>query len=259
LRIQNFFEANPNNAVENGCRMNSLTRILRREVGRRVLPLVSSKDAASSLRDLRRRIGSVTTVVDVGASDGRWARMAERRFPDARYLLVEANTVHERALARYSARRAHVSLAFVAATESDGRVAFDASDPFGGLAQRSGMDAGGFDEVPGRSLDSLAQEHGLGGPFLVKLDTGGHEREILAGSARMLADTAALFVEAYNPLFCPSGPPLWELCGEIVSMGFELFDLVEPLYGPSDGEFWQADLVFVRPRAPSAIRQPELR
>lgn len=226
--------------------MRTVTRVLRREIGRRLLPLVSSKDAASSLRDLQRRIDRVRTVIDVGASDGRWSRMTEGAFPDAEYLLVEANAAHEPSLVRHCRRRPRASYVLVAATSTDGGVAFDATDPFHGVAGRPGSHTPGMTEHPGRSLSSLVQERRLEGPYLVKLDTHGHEREILQGMQDILADTEALIVEVYNPAVGTGLPPFWEICHEIVEMGFDVFDLCEPLYRPADGAFWQADLVFVR-------------
>jgi hypothetical protein len=60
--------------------------------------------------------------------------MAERRSPNALDQLVEAKTVQQRTIALCSARRPHVSPAFIAATESDVSVGFDFSDSFGGSA-----------------------------------------------------------------------------------------------------------------------------
>jgi hypothetical protein len=55
---------------------------------------IDSSMEAGLLRTARRGI-EVATIVDVGASDGRWSDLATRYFPSARYLLIEANSVHE--------------------------------------------------------------------------------------------------------------------------------------------------------------------
>ena len=52
----------------------------------------------------------IRTVIDVGASDGRWSLQAERLWPDARFHLVEANPVHEDRLRRLCARKLGVQL-----------------------------------------------------------------------------------------------------------------------------------------------------
>jgi hypothetical protein len=89
----------------------------------------------------------------------------------------------------------------------------------------------------------------------VKQHTTGNEHEILCGSAQIVADTTtAIFAEVQSQLFCRGKKPE-NACRENVAMGFEVFDAAESLYGPSNGEFWQAASVFVRPRAASAIRQ----
>src|SRR4030065_390986 len=57
-----------------------------------------SMDAA--LLRFRARDIPIGTVIDIGASDGRWSLSAKKYFPDARYLLVEAPSAHQPALAR---------------------------------------------------------------------------------------------------------------------------------------------------------------
>src|ERR1051326_9091564 len=53
-----------------------------------------------ALDRLRSRKIDVATVIDVGASDGRWSAELLRVYPRAQYLLIEANGVHEPALRR---------------------------------------------------------------------------------------------------------------------------------------------------------------
>src|SRR5258708_19676318 len=57
-----------------------------------------SLDSAFSRLRARPLPFKVETVIDVGASDGRWSRKIMQYYPNARYLLIEANQVHEAAL-----------------------------------------------------------------------------------------------------------------------------------------------------------------
>jgi hypothetical protein len=52
-----------------------------------------------ALRRASDRGTKVRTIVDVGASDGRWSLVARRFFPGASCLLVEAQLVHEPCIA----------------------------------------------------------------------------------------------------------------------------------------------------------------
>ncbi len=169
--------------------------------------------------------------------------MAESALP-AGFLLVEANPVHEPALDLCCRRHPTAPFVLAAATSTDGCVAIDDSDPFGGSTRPPGPDALGLAEFPRRSLSSLARDHGLHGPLLVNLDT--HERDILAGMHGSLAHTVALIGEIFNPTTSPDCLPAREICREVVKVGFRVFDLVEPRYRPSDETSWGADLVFIQ-------------
>jgi FkbM family methyltransferase len=46
----------------------------------------------------------IGTVIDVGASDGRWSDVCAKHYPDAHYLLIEAQDPHEEALKATSPR-----------------------------------------------------------------------------------------------------------------------------------------------------------
>jgi hypothetical protein len=46
----------------------------------------------------------IGTVIDIGASDGRWSDVCAKHYPDAHYLLIEAQDPHEEALKAMSPR-----------------------------------------------------------------------------------------------------------------------------------------------------------
>jgi FkbM family methyltransferase len=196
-----------------------------------------------ALARIAARGTEIRTIIDVGASDGRWSLQAEPIWPDARFHLVEANPVHEAELRRLCARKSAFSYSLVAAGPVDGTVGFDAANPFGGRAAPA--DAGKPITVPQRSLASLAAELRLAPPFLIKLDTHGYEGPILDGAAPLFADTNLFVIEAYN---FPTGADGWqfhELCGAMAARGFRAIDLSEPLWRSRDGALWQFDLFFV--------------
>ena len=185
----------------------------------------------------------IRSVIDVGASDGRWSLQAEPVWPDARFHLVEANPVHEARLRRLCARKAGYSYTLAAAGPADGSVAFDDSNPFGGRA----APAGGAPQtvVPQRSLVSLVAEMRLAPPFLIKLDTHGYEVPILDGAAPLFPDTNLFVIEAYNFPLSPDGLRFHELCSLMAERGFRVIDLSEPLWRSKDNALWQLDLFFV--------------
>jgi len=67
-------------------------------------PEIVTLRAMSTDRALRRvanRDLEIGTVIDIGASDGRWSGVCAKHYPDAHYLLIEAQDLHEEALKAY--------------------------------------------------------------------------------------------------------------------------------------------------------------
>ncbi|MBI5865101.1 MAG: FkbM family methyltransferase [Planctomycetes bacterium] len=185
-------------------------------------------------------------VVDVGASDGGWSRLAHEYYPDAEYLLIEAQTLHADGLRRFCGEGPKARYELVAAGPRDGTIHFDAQDPFGGAAGE--QPTGPSDVVvPMRSIDSLVAQHGLSGPFLIKLDTHGFEKAILQGAAATLRRAELLIIEAYNFKLNDTDPNclrFHELCAWLEQRGFRCIDLCDVSRRRCDRVLWQMDMFF---------------
>jgi FkbM family methyltransferase len=205
-----------------------------------------SRNPVSMAAALARRAArdpGVRTVIDVGASDGRWSRVARGILPPAHYFMVEARAEHEPGLARTAAQPGF-SYQICAAGNRDGEIYFDATDLFGGQASDTAYEKNCI-VVPVRRLDSLAAERALQGPFALKLDTHGYELQIFEGAREILAQARLLIVECYNFRLTPQTLLAHEMCAWLGERGFRCIDLCDPLYRPRDGALWQMDLFFV--------------
>jgi FkbM family methyltransferase len=193
----------------------------------------------------RRRDVSVNTVVDVGASNGHWSARMMRYFPDAKYLLIEAQeAVHGAALAAFKKAHENVEYELCAAGASEGEIHFDATDPMGGLASTTAFTKNDI-SVPVTTVDRLVERRGLRGPFLIKLDTHGFEVPILEGASETLKKSSVLIIEAYNFTVCPGALRFYELCQYLEPRGFRCADMFDLMVRPKDNIFWQMDLVFL--------------
>lgn len=192
----------------------------------------------------------ISTVIDVGASDGRWAAQARRAYPDAEVLLIEAQRgPHGAALERLERSDPKMHAVLAAAGDAVGEVHFDTTDPMSGVASHS--PTGAHDEVvPMTTIDHEVETRGLAAPFLVKLDTHGFEVPILDGAAATLSDTHLLIIEAYNFELELGSLRFHELCAHLEALGFRSIDLVDTMRRPGDGVLWQMDLVFARADRP---------
>jgi FkbM family methyltransferase len=203
----------------------------------------------SMLQRLSARV-TPASVIDVGASDGRWSKMAMEFWTDASYLLIEADERHYPSLDAFCAEVPSLRLPIKAmAGEMRGVGAFsaDPNDPWGGQGHEK--------LVPGAvakeqvSVDAVSVLCGLS-PYLLKLDTHGFEIPILKGASQTLRTACAVIIEAYTCTLQPGAVRFWELCQYMAFAGFTCTDMADPMRRPLDGRLWQLDLCFERTDAP---------
>lgn len=227
-----------------------LRQIARRWIEGRGFVLAS--DATVNLHTVMRRRcpKPIETVIDVGASDGRWSKEMMTYYPSARYLLIEAQrAAHESMLRQFEAQHKNAICELCAAGNRNGEINFEASDPFGGQASPSPYGKSNV-VVPMETVDGLVRKHGLKGPFLLKLDTHGFEVPIFEGAVETLTNCAMLIVEAYNFTLCPGCLRFHELCAYLEVRGFRCVDMFDIMVRPKDQAFWQMDMVFLPASAP---------
>lgn len=187
----------------------------------------------------------ISTVIDVGASDGRWSRICLRFFPDSRYLMVEAQLAHKEGLDRFKAEDNRVDYVLAAAGNEDGVIYFDDSQLLGGQASKV-KEGAHMKELPQVSLDSEIKRRALEGPFLLKLDTHGYEVPILEGAKEILRNTNLLIIETYNFKLTDSSLRYWEMCSYLEDLGFAPIENVDLMLRKKDSSFWQMDTFFIR-------------
>ncbi len=202
-----------------------------------------------ALAGLARRF-DVATIIDVGASDGRWSEDALLYFPSAFIFLIEAQGgPHEPGLRKFCERHPNARYLIAAAGHRVGSIHFDTSDPLSGAAAEMPFDQNDA-VVPMTTIDAEIERHGLLAPYLLKLDTHGFEREILEGVADGLAQCALLVVEAYNFEIQLGCLRFHQLCEHLEQRGFRCVDIVDVMRRQKDGVLWQCDLVFARADRP---------
>lgn len=201
------------------------------------------------LAGLRRRGQEISTVIDVGASDGQWSNLSLKEYPEAKHLLLEPNEFHFPKLVEFCREHPNATHVPCVAGRSVGRLSFDGSEPFGGLAS----EVSDANTLPATSIDHEVRTRGLSGPYLIKLDTHGFEVPILEGAQDALKETAALIIECYPRSLGGIGIPFWEMAGRLRNLGFQCIDVADPLYRKRDGTFWQIDMLFVRHDRPECV------
>lgn len=194
---------------------------------------------------LKKHGFTVNTVLDVGASDGRWSRSCMAYFPAANYVLYEPQPVHSKMLDSFASEFPdRVITVEKAVGPVEGKLLFDVTQLFGGGPAKPESEK--VLQVEQTTIDASVSEIAVTGPYLLKLDTHGYEKSILSGSEQTLKQCEILIIEAYNYHITEEAMLFWELCACLAEKGFRTVDLVELRHRPHDQSFWQMDIVFVR-------------
>jgi len=189
----------------------------------------------------------VRTVIDVGASDGRWSNETRNLFPNAeKWLLVEP-LEYPNKIEDPKFLWEHV-IATDLAEASRGPIPLSVSaDSFG-----SGVYDNGGDNVklcPGATLDHLIFNHKLQGPFFLKTDAHGMEYLVLSGLDIFLDETTGVLMELYNfpEALSSKALPWYSMCSVLATVGFRPLDIADIMRRPCDKTLWQLDVLFARP------------
>ena len=189
----------------------------------------------------------IGTVIDIGASDGRWSAVCEKHYPACHYLLVEAHEPHAEALETYCAARPKAQYVLAVAGDECGEVHFyfDDRDLFAGAASKIQIPGFAHKVVRQITIDKEIGTRALPGPYMVKLDTHGYEVPILLGAKETLRKANLVVIETYN--FRPQEGVLLfhEMVAYMRERGFGVIDMSEPLWREFDRALWQIDLFFV--------------
>jgi FkbM family methyltransferase len=200
---------------------------------------------SSAVRRIAEHRFAIRTIIDIGASDGRWSLNTMKIFPDSTVLAIEP--LKERLGALEDCRQKYVNFDYelCAAGESDGdKVTLNVSNDLDG----STVDGTGGEsrQIQIRTIDSIVSERKLKGPFLMKFDTHGYEIPILNGAEETLKKAEVVIMEVYNFQITNHALRFHEMCFEMERMGFRCYDIAGPMFRIYDKSFWQMDLFFCR-------------
>jgi FkbM family methyltransferase len=205
----------------------------------------SGMDMESAVKQMGNRAAEVRTVVDIGASDGRWSKMAMSHFPRARFIAVDPLIEREPRLQRLKAGNPNFDYVLCVAGEKENEtVPLSVGDDLDGSTV--GGREGTVRTVASHSIDSIVQLKQCVGPFVLKFDTHGFEVPILNGAAKTLRETQYIVMEVYNYRHTGGTLLFYEMCSLLDSMGFRCFNMADPMHRPADGSLWQMDLLFAR-------------
>lgn len=206
-------------------------------------------DMESVLKLVASSAGKIGTVIDIGASTGRWSDMAMNYFPQTRFIGVDPLQERIADLQRLKSRKPKFDfIQAVAGEKHTDMVELAVTGDLDGSTV--GGTAENMRQVPSYSVDAIVDMKGCEGPFILKFDTHGFEVPILKGAAKTLEKTQYIVMEVYNFRHTEGTLLFYEMCALLDGMGFRCINLVDPMQRPFDKTLWQMDLFFARKEHP---------
>ena len=205
-------------------------------------------DMAFALRDAKERGLKVSAIVDVGAFEGDWSRMAREIWPSANLHMVEANE-EKRPILEPIAREIGANLNFSLLGAKDGEtVEFHVMESGSSiLEERSSIDRRTETRTL-QSLDSVLSD--VDAIDLLKIDTQGYELEVMKGASRLLEKTQAVLLEVSLIEINANAPRIHDVIPFMRDRGFVSYEIVEIHRRLLDRAMNQVDILFVRDNSP---------
>jgi FkbM family methyltransferase len=203
------------------------------------------------------RIG---TVLDVGANEGQFVKVARVLFPQAPILAFEPNPHLRPSLeSLISASGAGALLPFACGREPGVLPLYLTKfSPSASLLQPTELSIPDFPsaeigesiQVKVERLDDVVRASVLArAPYLLKLDVQGFELEVLQGATGILPDVAVILCEVNAEDFYAGQAGFEQIYLFMREHGFKLVDIGEPIRARATGEVLYFDVAFFKPAA----------
>jgi len=204
----------------------------------------------ASLERLKTAGLELATVFDVGVAKGTPELYGI--FEGVRYVLVEPLEESRRFMEAIVADHPGSLAIHAAAGREAGEASFVVSPNLSGSSFILNPKHGRRRTVPMVTLDGVAAEHDLSGPYLVKLDVQGYELAALAGAEQVLGQTAALIAEVslWGDRKGVGMTQFLPLVAWLQERGLVLYDIAAIIRRDLDDAITEMDLVFVPASSP---------
>jgi FkbM family methyltransferase len=188
------------------------------------------------------------SIIDVGAHDGDWTRLARRIFPDASIMMIEPLSTKAESLSALakSLERTRFVDALLGAEAGRTITFYEAGTGSSVHREQSNVE---FKETSLQTsrLDDVAEQ--LDGPIFLKLDVQGAELEVLDGGPKTLDRSDLVQLEVALLPYNDGAATFLEVIEYLDQRGFVPFDIAG-MIRPTGAELVQVDMLFVPAGSP---------
>lgn len=224
-----------------------IEKAVRVRIYRTLPPGVELADDIRGLRGFRMRV-----ILDVGANRGQSCDAFLRTWPEARIFCLEPAPATFEELSRRFAGVGGVRCFRLAAGAVSGKAKLFIDSPTSEMNRLVEEGAAGCEEVEVTAVDDFCRAHGIDEIDFLKVDTEGHDLEVLRGAASML-ETGRVGLVRVEASMNPDNryhAALEDFRKYLEPMGYRLFKFYEQMHEWPTGRpcLRRADAVFVSAR-----------
>src|SRR4029077_11336648 len=197
-----------------------------------------------------RRLGlkRPKVIMDVGAHFGESALEYTSRFPAAKIFAFEPEAKNFQSLVSNVAGFSQISCVKAAMGDRAGRAPIYGSSNSQAYSLKSRPKLGYLEEVDVTTIDRFLFEKHLESVDFLKVDTEGHEMEVLEGAKNSLASgkIAVIFTEATLDAHDEEHTQLWDIQAFLDGRGFKLTSVYDQCIFPGPNRLGFFNALFVK-------------
>lgn len=201
-----------------------------------------------SIQEMKKRGFAPETIIDVGAYTGGWTSKVIEYFPQAKFIMCEAQpgkkTNLEKLKARYPTQiEYHIGL--LGSIEKENVPYYLMETGSSVLEENTDYDRE-LVQLPMHTLDNVIDKNKLVTPCFLKLDVQGYEIEVLKGAKTLLSEVDIVLLEVSILEYNKGAPLIAEILSFMDSTGFSVFDITDLKRTSNEHALFQADIFFCR-------------
>ncbi len=200
-----------------------------------------------SIEEIKRRGFIPRTVIDVGAYTGGWTSRVVNTYPEARFIMLEAQPEKKARLDEICNKNSNIEyrISLLGSEEKPGVPYYLMETGSSVLEENTGYDRE-ITELPMHTLDNIINPDTIEKPCFLKLDVQGYEIEVLKGAGKLMQNTDIILLEVSILEYNKGAPLLAEVIQFMDNNGFSVFDITDLKRTTTDRALFQADIFFCR-------------